>query len=191
MGKEASKNIERRKLWGDHKRFFSGRGLDIGCGSDPYPGAETFDKKDGDAHDLSKFKDGSFQWIHSSHCLEHLEDPGKALQEWFRVLAPGGHMIITVPHVALYEHYQWPSQNNGDHKYWWSLEKLFDLVWNNLNNYRVMRIQINDENFDYSDKKTDQTGGPAQAEIEIIIGKPFDDFWADDFAERTMFRGGV
>lgn len=55
----------------------------------------------GDASDLSKIADGSFDAIYSSHNLEHLEGfavPG-ALKEMHRVLKRGGFVIITLPNL--------------------------------------------------------------------------------------------
>ncbi len=43
------------------------------------------------------FPDGSFDLITASDVLEHLRDDEKALREWGRVLAPGGHALIFVP----------------------------------------------------------------------------------------------
>jgi SAM-dependent methyltransferase len=40
-----------------------------------------------------------------------------AIQNWFRICKPGGHVIIVVPHRDLYEKRQClPSRWNGDHK---------------------------------------------------------------------------
>jgi SAM-dependent methyltransferase len=32
-----------------------------------------------------------------SNCLDHAQDPYKTAKEWFRVLAPGGHIILSYP----------------------------------------------------------------------------------------------
>jgi predicted SAM-dependent methyltransferase len=54
----------------------------------------------GNCSDLSQFTDASIDAIYASHVLEHLrydqELPG-ALGEWFRVLRPGGDVMISVP----------------------------------------------------------------------------------------------
>jgi len=50
-----------------------------------------------DAHDLSKFKDRSFDLIFSSNVLEHLYDIDKCLSECMRVLKDEGVMLHTMP----------------------------------------------------------------------------------------------
>lgn len=54
----------------------------------------------GDARDLSRFEAGSFLQIYASHVVEHLDYKDEllaTLQEWRRVLQPGGHLMISVP----------------------------------------------------------------------------------------------
>ncbi|UCD55972.1 MAG: class I SAM-dependent methyltransferase [Candidatus Hydrogenedentota bacterium] len=50
----------------------------------------------GDVCDLP-FKDRSFDTIICNCVLEHVQDVGRTLQEVFRVLAPGGMFVFTVP----------------------------------------------------------------------------------------------
>lgn len=57
----------------------------------------------GHAQDLGRFSDQSFVEVYSSHCLEHLDfidEVGAALGEWYRVLAPGGRLYVSVPDIA-------------------------------------------------------------------------------------------
>lgn len=52
-------------------------------------------------HDLSKplpYADGFFSAIWCSEVLEHLFDPLYALQEFNRVMAPSGQLLVTVPY---------------------------------------------------------------------------------------------
>jgi SAM-dependent methyltransferase len=127
--KETSKAMRRR--WCEHelglfpwRDVFAGRGIDVGCGDDPIPiqGVTTFDVQQGDANLLSRyFAESSVDWLHSSQCLEHMEDPKGALLEWIKVVRPGGWIVITVPSWELYEHMTWPSPFNGDHRSTWSM----------------------------------------------------------------------
>lgn len=53
----------------------------------------------GDAQKLP-FVDGAFDTVFCSQVLEHVPQPGVALKEFCRVLKPGGHLILTVPHLS-------------------------------------------------------------------------------------------
>lgn len=50
-----------------------------------------------DAVMLTGIEDRSYDFILSSHCLEHIANPLGALNEWLRVLKPGGHLILVLP----------------------------------------------------------------------------------------------
>lgn len=44
--------------------------------------------------------DTSFDSVFCSQVLEHVADPGKVLAEFARILHPGGHLVLSVPHLA-------------------------------------------------------------------------------------------
>lgn len=44
-----------------------------------------------------EFADARFDLVIASDVLEHIEDEGKALREWTRVLKPGGQILVFVP----------------------------------------------------------------------------------------------
>ncbi len=50
-----------------------------------------------DASDLSCIADDSYDFVLSSHNLEHFANPMKALYEWKRVIRPGGGLIVLLP----------------------------------------------------------------------------------------------
>ena len=83
----------------------------------------TWDKADGDAQFMKGVADNSFDFVHSSHCLEHMVDVTAALHNWIRVLKPDGYLIVTVPDEDLYELGQWPSKFNADHKWTFTIAK--------------------------------------------------------------------
>jgi SAM-dependent methyltransferase len=47
---------------------------------------------------LTEIQDASYDFVLSSHSLEHCANPIKALREWQRILRPGGAVIIILPH---------------------------------------------------------------------------------------------
>ena len=46
------------------------------------------------------FPDNSFTFIHASHLIEHLNDPGKFLDEVYRILTPEGYFAVVTPNIA-------------------------------------------------------------------------------------------
>jgi SAM-dependent methyltransferase len=59
----------------------------------------TWDWGDGDAQFLKGVIDGSLDFVHSSHCLEHLVDPDMTISSFSRMLRPGGFLICSVPNL--------------------------------------------------------------------------------------------
>ncbi len=50
-----------------------------------------------EAIDLSLIQDAKYDFIISSHCLEHVANPLKAMEEWLRVLKKDALLLIVVP----------------------------------------------------------------------------------------------
>lgn len=100
-------------------RHFAGRVIDIGSGGSPVTAhCEPFDVAEGDAGRIDEVREhGAYDCVHSSHCLEHMVDARDAIRRWWRLVRPGGHLIVVVPDEDLYEQGIWPSRFNGDHKW--------------------------------------------------------------------------
>jgi len=102
-------------------------GIDIGCQFDALN--ETFRRwdllfGDGDAAVMEGVPDKIFHTVYASHVLEHMVDPVLALKNWYRILRPGGHLVISIPHRDLYEKKkELPSNWNPDHKWFWLPDK--------------------------------------------------------------------
>ena len=184
---ETSKSAPARERHRD-ARYLTGRGLDIGCGPDPLPGAQKWDVQDGDAEYLATIPSESFDYVYSSHCLEHMRNVPRALSNWSRVVKAGGYLFIVVPEWTLYEHRQWPSPHNPDHKATFAVisselptrENHFtaaDMIHlGGVNGMRLLEVRIEMDGFNWSAHTTvppfnDQTMGAALAQAVFIFGK--------------------
>lgn len=114
-----------KKIWTSFENsIFTGQGIDIGCGPDPVsPNARKFDIEDGDANNILRYVNEQFDFVYSSHCLEHMNDPKKALLDWWTLVKPGGHLFLIVPDEDLYEQGVFPSRFNPDHKATFTISK--------------------------------------------------------------------
>ena len=191
--KECSKSIIRRLAdVSFSNRYFVGEGIDIGGKPDPlvlynelFPrmnAVKTWDWEDGDAQYMGGVSDNAYDFVHSSHCLEHLVDPKIGLHNWLRVVRPGGYLIITVPDEDLYEQGIFPSTFNKDHKWTftiyktrsWSSQSLnvIDLVRELGDGAELVRLEQLSSNYRYHLPRYDQTLTPiAECGIEFIIRK--------------------
>lgn len=114
---ETFKANERRRREGFFERYCQGNGLDIGYGGDPVvENVRGWDFEHGDAQLLNGLDDESFDFVYSSHLLEHLPDCELSLRNWWRVLKSGGYLMLLLPHRDLYEKKtRLPSRFNDDH----------------------------------------------------------------------------
>lgn len=191
--KECSKSIQRRL--GDSnflRRYFVGKGIDVGGKPDPlclykefFPLMEevkTWDWEDGDAQFLKGVADGALNFVHSSHCLEHLVDPVEGMRNWLRVVRDGGYLVITVPEEDLYEQGIFPSTFNRDHKWTFTIFKakswsdrsinLLDMVRELGPAAEVVKIEQLAANYRFDLPRFDQTLTPiAECGIELVIRK--------------------
>lgn len=94
--------------------------LDIGCGRRKLPGAIGVDTRYVSlasdemqrdvSHDLLTFPyplpENYADAIHCSHVLEHLSPTDKIMEEFYRLLRPGGLLFIECPHYTWCEAYR-------------------------------------------------------------------------------------
>jgi predicted SAM-dependent methyltransferase len=63
-----------------------------------------------EATDLQGISDHSYDVVLSSHNLEHISNPVKALREWTRVVKPGGTIIVLLPdYRRMFDHHRTPT----------------------------------------------------------------------------------
>ena len=122
-GGETTKAAKRRKKEGFFKKYFLGYGLDIGYGGDKVvPNCDGWDVEDGNAQYLDTIIDNKYDFVYSSHCLEHMIDIETTLKNWIRVLKKYGHLILYIPDRDLYEKkITLPSNWNKDHKHYFTM----------------------------------------------------------------------
>src|SRR2546421_2611378 len=124
MGQETSKANSRRIAEGYFERYLVGHGIDIGCGDDPITAdCACWDLPQGDAQYVSGLPNERFDWVYSSHCLEHLADPFVAIRRWWDILRPEGYLLVVVPDEDLYEQGYWPSRFNAGHRWTFTAHK--------------------------------------------------------------------
>src|SRR5258708_33857828 len=59
----------------------------------------NIDVRRGDLSGTLPYADAEFQYITCLEGLEHIENPHQAIREFARLLAPGGHLVISVPNI--------------------------------------------------------------------------------------------
>jgi predicted SAM-dependent methyltransferase len=167
-------------------RYFVGRAIDIGSGNDPlsrqlgyWPllqSVDEWDVKDGDAQLLNGVANETYDLVYSSHCLEHVRDPGEAMFNWFRVLKHGGHMVVSVPDWEMYEREIWPSRFNPDHKSVFAFQHVAEHLINDderVHTWDVIKVERIIEGFDPTlPVSVDQTQTGAECAIEFVVRKP-------------------
>ena len=191
--KECSKSINRRMADSNFmNRYFSGNGIDIGGAPDPlflyselFPKiseVRTWDLGDGDATFMEGVENDTYDFVHSSHCLEHLKNPEAGLKNWFRILKPNGYLIVTVPDEDLYEQGVFPSTFNTDHKCTFTISKKESWSTNSINIFdilpslgeaaEVVKVELLNHSYRYVLPRFDQTLTPvAEAGIEFVVRK--------------------
>lgn len=198
---EQSKAAKRRFNDGAfHTRYLIGNGIDIGGAIDPlgqyvrvFPlmmSAKTWDidKGDGDAQFMDGIEDDTYDFLSSSHCLEHINSPQEALYNWIRIVKPGGFLIITVPDEDIYEGGVFPSRWSLEHKHTFTIHKenswspasinVLDLLIKFSSHINIERITLvndfyrNPEVFKHFQGEFDQTLTPnTESSIEIVVQK--------------------
>jgi len=207
--KECSKSMLRRVRDPNFaRRYFVGDGIDIGGKPDPITAhrdmfsgmgnVRVWDWDDGDAQHMSGLASESLDFVHSSHCLEHLVNPRQGLKTWFNLLKPNGHLIVTVPDEDLYEQGVFPSTYNSDHKWTFTTYKKYswsdqsvnvtDLVIGLGELAEVIKIELITDNYQYGANRIDQTLFPGtECAIEFIVRKRT----VQELADRGRWRRSI
>jgi SAM-dependent methyltransferase len=82
--------------------------LDVGCGVNKYAGSVGIDRNSASAADVIcdldrfpyPFADRSFDGLRAIHVIEHVQDVIKTMEEFHRLVRPGGRVRIETPHYT-------------------------------------------------------------------------------------------
>lgn len=103
--------------------FCKGYGPDVGANAWPLPGAFSVDLRDGG--DALKLPGENFDFVFSSHCLEHLADPIAALQHWIACLKTGAPLFLYLPHPDMV---YWRPQHCRKHLHIWQPAEMAQIL---------------------------------------------------------------
>ena len=82
--------------------------LDVGCGINKYPGSIGIDRNPASRADVLceldrlpyPFRDNSFDQVRAIHVIEHVSDVIATIEEFHRLVRPGGTIRIETPHYS-------------------------------------------------------------------------------------------
>lgn len=162
---ENSKRFESDKVRNEVLPYLSRGGLDVGCGPkkvwphlvgvDSGADSEIFgmpmkpDMVVKSAERLPMFASDAIENVFSSHLLEHIVDWMGALREWWRLVKPGGHLVLYLPHADLYPNVGQPG-SNPDHKHDFRPEDILDFARLAFPDWTLCENQTRDQGNEYS-----------------------------------------
>ena len=128
--------------------YVQGFGVDIGCGEHKIgDNAIGIDCRNlpcvtikRELKDLKLFGDNQFDFVFSSHFLEHVPNSEYMLKEMIRILKKGGYLTLFLPDAKKY------TENNPEHYKLWTRSRFKKII----SKYTCMRHIILDGNYDYS-----------------------------------------
>ncbi len=82
--------------------------LDVGCGIQKAPGAIGIDRNPASVADVLcdldripyPFRDNSFDRLQAVHVIEHVSDVLRTIEEFHRLVRPGGRIFLVTPHYT-------------------------------------------------------------------------------------------
>jgi len=162
--REDEQGSESKKIMWEAVPWTRGLVLDIGCG--PHKMWPHFigvdNRKDTslfniamdpditvpDATKLPLFASAAYDSVVSSHLLEHLEDHKAALREWWRLVKPGGYLVLYLPHKSFYPNIGTDGAN-PDHKHDFLPSDIIE-VMKSIGGWDLIENQERNEDNEYS-----------------------------------------
>ena len=162
---EGPQGNEAAKVRWDIVEYTRGQGLDLGCGPhkafphfigvDNLKDVELFgvvmrpDRVVETCERLDGFESDSQDFVFSSHLLEHIDDYLGALNEWWRVIKPGGYLVLYLPHKDLYPNCGTPGAN-PDHKHDFSQRDIERAMESVTGGWSLVVDEFRDQGNEYS-----------------------------------------
>lgn len=175
---ETLKSRGRREAEGFYAKYIRGIGIDIGYGADVIAkDCCGWDIMNGDAQYMDGIEDEVFDYVYSSHCLEHVCYVRTAIKNWFRILKRGGYLIIVVPDRNLYEKKKMlPSRWNMDHKHMFLLGQkdeidtldIMEEIRESITGYTIIYAKTCDYGHTINDPLIHSDG---EYQIEVVVRK--------------------
>ncbi len=108
------------------REFCKGKGLDIGGKKDcQFPGALIINTEYNSGYSANILPDKKYDYIFSSHTLEHISTIGLTLQYWRLHLKPLGVLFLYLPHPDML---YWLPENCQKHKHSFTPEEITTLL---------------------------------------------------------------
>ena len=156
--------------------YTRGVGLELGCGPwRAFPhfigiDANRYESALGpslvmDCQSLACFSDEAFDFIYSSHLLEHLVDTTAVLREWWRVIEAGGHLVLYLPHKDLYPNIGEPG-GNADHKHDFLPEDIVAVMRAVAPDWDLVANETRDQEDEYSFFQVFRKLAPGSGQLE-------------------------
>lgn len=139
--------------------YCRGFGLDIGCGGEKIKSDAIGIDLQGDGADirldlsandsLRMFANDSMDFVFSSHVLEDFKSPKIMLQEWWRVVKPGGYLILYGPDPDFYPRIGTEGAN-PNHKYDLYWQDVWKIINSFASNAKIIHHSRHNESNEYS-----------------------------------------
>ena len=189
---DGPQGFESSKVKFDIVEYFKGDCLDLGCGPMKIFPAWNItgidNNKDkvlfgtpanpdifGDVEKLNRIADASHDCVFSSHTLEHIEDYESALAEWWRVVKPGGVLILYLPHRDWYPNKGMPGAN-PDHKHDFVNDDITlamgRIAKKSQRGWTQERDEVRSQNFEYSFLQVYRKRQDQKVEVYVEPPKP-------------------
>lgn len=107
-GAPATLNPSPESTWAPSRSSFALPVLDVGCGINKFPGSIGLDRNPNTKADIIAdldryafpFRDHSFREVRAIHIIEHVADVVRLMEEFHRIVTPGGRVFIVTPHYT-------------------------------------------------------------------------------------------